>query len=51
MRCMLKWARLPCLAQINGTLLLPTLYRSGANDATAHHSRLTGRDVTGIGVF
>jgi len=51
MRRMLKWARLPCLAHINGALLLHSLYRDGANDAATHHSHQTGRGVAGIGVF
>jgi len=43
---MLKRARHPCLAHINGALLLLSLYRGGANDAAAHPSQLTDR--TGV---
>jgi len=53
-RCMLKWVRPPCLTHINGTPLLLSLYRDGANDAAAHHSPLTGRrglGMVGIGVL
>jgi len=51
MRCLLKWARPPCLTHINGALLCTSLYRGGANEAAAHYPQLTGRGMAVRGVF
>jgi len=48
---MLKLARHPYLAHINGALLHTSLYRGSANNAAAHNTQLTDRGIAGISVF